>query len=311
MIFFDKEDYTFEDIESLIKNNAEESLNLEFKEARALSKEDKYKAEITKDVSAFANSDGGIIIYGIQEKEHKASHITFINGDEFTKEWLELVINSGINRRIPNLKIYPIHKDGDIKQTVYLVKIPYSMEAPHMSKEKLYYKRFNFQSVKMEEYEIRQLYYRKNKAIINILYYDLRLSKVQKTIGIKEAQLSIYLNNTGEAFEKDYKTEIKIKNENPLIGDLISDIHKINFKVSFTTIWDTQKKVVIISMNNDIGGTIFQGDSPLAACVSFSIKEENWCDFLNSTLDLKVFYSSGTSIKKDLIMKELFRGDDE
>ena len=38
----------------------------------ALSKDDKKKAEIAKDVSAFANSDGGIILYGIEEQEHKA-----------------------------------------------------------------------------------------------------------------------------------------------------------------------------------------------------------------------------------------------
>lgn len=36
------------------------------------------------------------IVYGIQEKDHKASHLTFIDGTEFTKEWLELVINNGI-----------------------------------------------------------------------------------------------------------------------------------------------------------------------------------------------------------------------
>ena len=37
-----------------------------------MSKDDKKKAEIAKDVSAFANSDGGIILYGIEEQEHKA-----------------------------------------------------------------------------------------------------------------------------------------------------------------------------------------------------------------------------------------------
>lgn len=298
MTFFDKEDYTYEDIESLINNNAEESLHLEFKEARALSKDDKYKAEITKDVSAFANSDGGIIIYGIQEKEHKASHVTYIDGNEFTKEWLELVINNGINRRIPNIKIFPIHKDRDIKQTIYLVKIPYSMEVPHMNKEKLYYKRFNFQSVKMEEYEVRQLYYRKSKTVIDIENCIIKPCEKQDVLGIRKVQLSVFIINKGERLEKEYKTEITIRNKNLLIDELVADIHKVHFKAEFTALWDVHNQAIVISMNNHIGGTIFQGESLLSASVHLLIKQDMWAEFLNSTLDINILYSSGTATKE-------------
>lgn len=62
MDFFEKEDYNIDDIIALIDNEAEESVHLDFKAAGALSKDDKKKAEIAKDVSAFANSDGGIIV---------------------------------------------------------------------------------------------------------------------------------------------------------------------------------------------------------------------------------------------------------
>lgn len=307
MEFFNKDEYTYEDIESLINNDAEESLNLEFKEARALSKDDKYKAEITKDVSAFANSDGGIIIYGIQEKAHKASHITFIDGNEFTKEWLELVINSGINRKIPNLKIYPIHKDGDIKQTIYLIKIPYSIEAPHMNKEKLYYKRFNFQSVKMEEYEVRQLYYRKKKAILEIAKSSLTVCDNQDIDGIKKVQLSVFITNKGEVLEKDYKTEMIIKNKSIPFDDLIHEIHKVHFKAEYVAIWDRQVERVIISMNNHIGGTIFQGETLLAASVILLIRKENWVSFLTSSLDVNILYSSKIFIQREIIMSDILK----
>ncbi|MFN8349444.1 MAG: ATP-binding protein [Spirosomataceae bacterium] len=118
----------------------------------------KRKDIISKDVASFANSDGGIIIYGIKEENHKAHSTTFINGNEFTKEWLEQVINSTIQRHIPDVKIYPIREAGRIEKTIYIVKIPKSLEAPHISKDQRFYKRFNFMSVPMEEYEIRQLY---------------------------------------------------------------------------------------------------------------------------------------------------------
>ena len=48
-----------------IDDGIEESLNLDYKDARSIAKSDSKKREITKDVSAMANSDGGIIIYGI------------------------------------------------------------------------------------------------------------------------------------------------------------------------------------------------------------------------------------------------------
>lgn len=299
MEFFTKEEYTYEDIESLIDNGAEESLNLEFKEARALSKDDKYKAEITKDVSAFANSDGGIIIYGIQEKGHKASHITFINGNEYTKEWLELIINSGINRRIPNLKIYPIHKDGNIEQTIYLVKIPYSIEVPHMNKEKLYYKRFNFQSVKMEEYEVRQLYYRKSKVSIDLENCILNICDNQDVIDVIKVQLLVFIINNGDIFEKEYKTNIILHNKNYPINEVIADIHKVHYKADFTGTWDINNQYVTISMNNYIGGTIFQGETLLSGSVYLLIKKDKWTDFLKSTLlDIDILYSSGIATKE-------------
>ena len=67
--FQDLSDYTQADIQSLIDNNVEESIHLDFKAAAALDKSEKKKDEIAKDVSSFANSDGGVIVYGISEKD--------------------------------------------------------------------------------------------------------------------------------------------------------------------------------------------------------------------------------------------------
>ena len=63
-----------EDIELLIQNGVQESLTLDYKVCGALdrrtSKVDKVKIEISKDVSAFANSAGGVIVYGVTETNH-------------------------------------------------------------------------------------------------------------------------------------------------------------------------------------------------------------------------------------------------
>ncbi len=85
MNLLEQEDFSEESILNIIKSNLEESINIEFKSAKALSKENSVKKEISKDVSAFANSDGGIIFYGIDELNHIATSISYIDGNIFTK----------------------------------------------------------------------------------------------------------------------------------------------------------------------------------------------------------------------------------
>ena len=60
--FFSKSSYQPEDINNLIESAAEESIHLDFKASGSLANQNESKKEIAKDVSAFANSDGGIII---------------------------------------------------------------------------------------------------------------------------------------------------------------------------------------------------------------------------------------------------------
>ena len=139
------EDYDIEFINSLIENEIEESIHLDFKAGEALSKSDSKKKEVSKDVSSFANSDGGIIIYGITEKNHKAYQLSFIDGNIYTKEWLEQIISTTIKRNINGLKIFPIRNNGKISESIYIVQIPQSLDAPHLSRDKRFYKRYNFE----------------------------------------------------------------------------------------------------------------------------------------------------------------------
>ena len=205
------DDYTFETVESFITSEVEESIHIEFKSADALGKSDGKKKEISKDIAAFANSDGGIIIYGIAEEDHKASELSFISGDEFPKEWLEQVINSSIQRVIPDLRIFPIRRTGEITESIYVVQIPSSLEAPHISRDKRFYRRYNFESVPMEEYDIRQLYGRRIKS--NLFIYDCYTFTPKDNEGEAVSfEFEISVGNDGERIEKDYKVNVYLRN---------------------------------------------------------------------------------------------------
>ena len=216
--FFDKESYYESDIRELIDNKFEESATLEFKRAGALENNDKSKKEISKDISSFANAAGGIIIYGIAEEDHVASSLSYVDGNRVTKEWIEQVINTRVSRRIPGVKIFPIRFDGKTEQTIYLIKIPESYIAPHMASDNKFYKRYNFQVIPMEEYEVRALYFRSKMAKLEVLMpladnapYRYPLPK------IRMAHLVVFIRfqiqNVSHVVAEKYKVEIFIPNE--------------------------------------------------------------------------------------------------
>jgi hypothetical protein len=148
-----------DDIQALIREQRPEDLGLEYKRSDALAKTDVKKAEITKDVSAMANSAGGVIIYGIDEQRKSNGPIKLdsgINPDEISREWLEQVIDSGIRRKIGGFRINPV-KISDTGRLVYAVWVPQSNWAPHMAADHRYYKRLGTITAPMEEYEVRDV----------------------------------------------------------------------------------------------------------------------------------------------------------
>jgi hypothetical protein len=142
------------DLERLIQDSIQESLTLDYKSSAALAKDSKSRDELCKDVSALANSAGGQIIYGIEEKDQKPFRI-----DEgalgITREWIEQVIDSNVQPRILGLIITPIQL---AKGFAFVITVPQSTSrGAHQSPDKKYYKRQNFQSTAMEDYEIRDV----------------------------------------------------------------------------------------------------------------------------------------------------------
>ncbi|NQX91264.1 MAG: ATP-binding protein [Flavobacteriales bacterium] len=205
--------YTKAHIDYLIKSRSEESVHIEYKAGAALEGTDNKKHEISKDISSFANADGGIIVYGVYEQDHMPEGYAFVNGNNYSKEWLEQVINSKIKRRIPGLTIDVIRVGNKITQSVYVVRIPRSPEAPHMASDGRYYKRYNFESKRMEEYEVRDLFRRTGETNLKLLPCEFKLTPHQSESGkIKSVDLQVILDvkNISQNIEEVYKTIIRI-----------------------------------------------------------------------------------------------------
>src|SRR5882724_1635607 len=97
---------TLAEVQALIDAQVQEDLHLDYKDSRALGRDK--KSEIAKDVSSFANADGGIIIYGVEEANHLPVKIDEgVTHRNLSHEWLEQTLRSNITPRIDDLRIAP------------------------------------------------------------------------------------------------------------------------------------------------------------------------------------------------------------
>ncbi|HEX8287539.1 MAG TPA: ATP-binding protein [Pyrinomonadaceae bacterium] len=160
-------------LQNFITSGIEESLTLEYKSAEALDRVDMKKKEITKDVSAMANSAGGILIYGISEyseenKRHLPEKITPVDRRQYPREWVEQIIQA-IRPRIDGIVIHSVNLSSGESDAAFVIEIPQSNTA-HQASDHRYYKRFNFQAVPMEDYEIRDVMFREQTPNITLKF---------------------------------------------------------------------------------------------------------------------------------------------
>jgi hypothetical protein len=217
-------------LEDFIKNKVEENLNLDYKASGSLQKNDKKANEISKDVSAFANSDGGIIIYGIKEnyeKKHLPDSIDPINRNEISKEWLEQIIQSRIRPRIENVEIFPVTIDDSLDLVVYIVEIPQS-DTAHQANDRKYYRRYNFSSEPMYDYEIRDIINRTKQPRIDLEFWITKQTYEVNPHVTKQPKF--YRDSNGfpqiKGHEKEFKTDywlnIRAVNNGKILTDYIN-----------------------------------------------------------------------------------------
>lgn len=298
---FSKTEYSEKDIEQLITNKIEESNSLDYKRGDALRLTDECKDEIAKDVSSFANSNGGLIIYGVQERNHVPNKLHFVDGNKITKEWIEQVIQARIARRIEGLEVVPIRFGKDISKSVYVVRIPASNRSPHMTKTKSYYRRYQFSSVLMEEYEVRNLYLKTSQIELEI--HEIRGVKGSNTNMVEQIspitgniKLWVVLKNLGQVIAKEHKIQIRVVNSilNSRDSEDPNYLNKyVKRKEEHHTIFSIHRKESIFPNEKYNYGYI-------------RLKLDDITDLENLSIEIKVHHENGF-IERNIPLSEAFK----
>ena len=153
----------YEDIVDFIKQRIPENLFLDYKGDILRSGSLPKAKEFGKDVSAFANTSGGWIIYGIatdEKDEVKPLERDGIVGIEDQPGLREKIENKILSSIVPK-PFYRIKKIDikDKNRCVILVYIPQSYQYVHMTigkGENRFYKRYEYSSVPMDYYEVKK-----------------------------------------------------------------------------------------------------------------------------------------------------------
>jgi hypothetical protein len=181
----------FQDIERLVNNKIAESKTLDYKREINIDKGEERK-DFLFDIASFANSEGGVIIYGIAEtKDNNGQNtglpeeITGLNIDNFDKliQKIEDLINSSIEPSIPNITIKPLTKD---EKNLLLIGIPKPMGLPRMvtyNSSNKFYKRRNSGKYLLDIFELNQLFMNSYELLKQI--EDFRQERISDVLNLK------------------------------------------------------------------------------------------------------------------------------
>ncbi|MDW5562988.1 MAG: ATP-binding protein [Methanomassiliicoccus sp.] len=189
-----------DDVSDFVMRKIEENLTLEYKGIKALTK----RAEIGKEISAFANSSGGLLLVGISEQNARDGRSKIPVGIEgnnekcYTKEWFSQVILSGIQPHVNDIDVVSIQIDNGTSN-IFIVDVPSSPFSPHMSccDDHQYYERIGARSEPMEHYQVD---YHFGKRLRPDLRPQLIVSKDPS--GRHLLQLSVRIKNDGRSLAK-------------------------------------------------------------------------------------------------------------
>ncbi|WP_461331728.1 AlbA family DNA-binding domain-containing protein [Bradyrhizobium diazoefficiens] len=143
---------------------------MDYKASPSLARDSGKPEELCKDVSALANSAGGQLVYGIEEDKAAGKPSKVDDGvvdPKITKEWIEQILNSKVQPRMDGVRIERI--DMETGKFGYVITVQQSQIGPHQAPDGKYYKRFNFQSVPMHDYEIRDIMRRSTTPDLHVV----------------------------------------------------------------------------------------------------------------------------------------------
>lgn len=130
------------------------------------------KKELGKQVSAFANSGGGNLVFGVSDARELETCEQSV-GRQSMKDFLATMVEQSVEYPIRCFQVYRIPFKNDPDNSVFMVAIEDSPAAPHQAKEeRIYFYRIDGHSKPAPHFHIELLRNRMTKAVLQIVDTD-------------------------------------------------------------------------------------------------------------------------------------------
>lgn len=190
-----EEGITLVDLEAFVARRIPESLNLEYKSKDALRE----PAKVACEVAAFANSDGGLLVIGVEETKERAARLPDKVGwdqdRKHTHEWLEAVVVLSVHPPVRDVRIVQVRNaEGAL---VHLVEVPASPSPPHMAPDGKYYYRTSSSARPMEHYQVADAFGKRRRPVLRPAVYVSEFDAAKRSVRLRYS-----LFNEGHALAK-------------------------------------------------------------------------------------------------------------
>ena len=220
-----KRSWTDSSIQSLVGES--ESARLEFKAGALFDQksESRWVEDLSIEVSAFANTEGGDMILGVREEKRGKSRVAAaIDGIEvglIECERLQRLIEGNVSPYLPGIRVHQLRVSGQPDRVVFVIHVPQGSTA-YQAKDHRYYGRSEFEAKPLPDHEIRLRMNRGKvaQAVIEFRVGDVRPGSVREAWDTNLSQKASRTHRSDEDEEQSKIAEV-MPDEGRLVLDEI------------------------------------------------------------------------------------------
>ena len=164
--------------------------------------------------TSFANSDGGVLIYGVEETDIDGrpcpGSFDPISLNEVSRDQLTQIISANSEPTIPGFRVIPVKCPGqsDDSKVCFVVVIPKS-DTAHMAPDRSYHFRQEATTCKMRDWQVRDVMNRSKTPRFRILgrkRLDINSNKYPRI------EIRLDVSNASEVIARQYRIKVTLPN---------------------------------------------------------------------------------------------------
>jgi len=244
-------------ISDIIAISKTEDDHLEFKSGNI--KFDELKSKISVAISAFANTEGGLFIIGV-DKSGNIDGLPRLNGNQLTRDWIDQIICIEPECKYEIKEIEGVESQGVLHndRCIIIIKIFRSRSSPHMAFDKKYYIRSGAHSFPASHYIVEAIRlrskYQRPRILWRLIEHEKKTNIIQLVLFTVENQNAYNVKFSFKECPESLKScEDLFPQEIPIINEKYPFAMDIDIWGTGNKVWGKDTLELMLEYEDDIG----------------------------------------------------------